>query len=117
MASFLQKPVEKRREEALRLLKKYEGKYPVILQLDRNSRIEPMQHQKLIVDGEMTVGQLLFTIRKRIKLDATKALYLFFNNELVNSGITMKEIYYTYHSRLDDMLYATYSTESTFGFV
>lgn len=116
MSSFAEKPVHQRRIEVSRLLKKYPDKIPVIIQKDKScSFVTESNINKFLVPADLTAGQLLYTLRQRVKLTPEQALFIFFNNQIVNTTSTMREIYINYHNKDDEMLYATYSTESTFG--
>ena len=116
MSSFTEKPVHQRRMEVHRLLKKYPNKIPVIIQKSKSSSfVTEVKINKFLVPADLTVGQLLYTLRQRVKLSPEQALFIFFSNQIVNTTSTMREIYMQYHNKEDEMLYATYSTESTFG--
>ena len=115
MTEFKEKPLKQRQEEILRLLKKYPHKIPIHLEKNRSSLVGDMEKKKFLVPDELTVGQLLYTIRQRIKIRSEEALYIFFNKQLVNTNALMKEIYETHRSMDDDMLYGVYATENTFG--
>jgi len=41
---------------------------------------------RYLVPADLTVGQFVFVIRKRIKLDAEKAIFVFVDNVLPPSG-------------------------------
>jgi GABA(A) receptor-associated protein len=116
MSSFTEKPVQQRRTEVYRLLKKYPDKIPVIIQKDKSCQfVTGTNINKFLVPADLTVGQLIYTLRQRVKLSPEQALFIFFNQQIVNTTSTMREIYTHYHNKEDEMLYATYSTESTFG--
>lgn len=53
-------------------------------------------------------------IRKRIKLPADSAIFVFVNNTLPPAAALMSQIYQQ-HADADGFLYVTYSGESTFG--
>ena len=53
--------------------------------------------------------------RKRIKLDSSQALFIFFDKDIVNTSMTMQHVYNQYKNKDDGMLYATYGGENTFG--
>lgn len=106
--------VERRRETALRMMKKYPEKIPVILMKDPGCKLENIRSQKILVDHWLTIAQLLYILRTRISMKETDALYLFFKNELLPSTTTMREAY-DRHRQEDDILYITYSCETTFG--
>jgi GABA(A) receptor-associated protein len=63
----------------------------------------------------LTVGQFIYIIRKRTKLDSEKALFVFFNNTLAPISELMGNLYQKSKDK-DGFLYATISLESTFGY-
>ena len=71
--------------------------------------------KKYLVPLDLTVGQFIFVIRRRLKLDAAKAIFLFVNNQIIPpSNASLGELYEEYKSE-DGFLYMTYSGENTFG--
>lgn len=116
MSSFTEKPVHQRRMEVSRLLKKYPNKIPVIIQKDKSCSFETASNiNKFLVPADLTVGQLIYTLRQRVKLSPEQALFIFFNQQIISTTSTMRETYIQHHNKDDEMLYATYSTETTFG--
>lgn len=114
--SFTQKTAQERKNELYRLFKKYPDKIPVIIKKDKSCNLATADvSTKFLIPKELTVGQLLYTLRKRIMINPDQALFIFFNNQLVNTACTMQEIYTKHHNKEDEMLYAIYTTESTFG--
>ena len=60
--------VEKRLSESSRIRSKYPERVPVIIEKDFNSDIIDLDKNKYLVPDELTIGQLVYFIRKRIKL-------------------------------------------------
>lgn len=56
----------------------------------------------------------MYVIRKRIKLSAEKAIFIFVNNTLPPTAALMSAIYEE-HKDEDGFLYVTFSGENTFG--
>jgi GABA(A) receptor-associated protein len=56
----------------------------------------------------------VYVIRKRIKLEPEKAIFIFVNNTLPPTAALMSQIYKE-QADSDGFLYVTYSGESTFG--
>ena len=95
---------------------------------------------RYLVPADLTVGQFVYVIRKRIKLSPEKAIFIFVNNvlpptgacrvssrskamllsctaynlQLLLSAALMSSIYED-HKDDDGFLYVTYSGENTFG--
>ena len=63
---------------------------------------------------DLTVGQFVYVIRKRIKLRPEKAIFIFVSSVLPPSAALMSSIYEE-HRDEDGFLYIQYSGEHTFG--
>ncbi|XP_038995507.1 autophagy-related protein 8f-like isoform X1 [Hibiscus syriacus] len=78
------------------------------------SDIPTIDKKKYLVPGDLTVGQFVYVIRKRIRLSAEKAIFIFVDNVLPPTGAIMSTIYDEKKDE-DGFLYVTYSGENTFG--
>ncbi|XP_008661527.1 autophagy-related protein 8C isoform X1 [Zea mays] len=67
-----------------------------------------------LVPADLTVGQFVYVVRKRIKLSAEKAIFIFVKNTLPPTAALMSAIYEENKDE-DGFLYMTYSGENTFG--
>ncbi|KAI0488287.1 hypothetical protein KFK09_028115 [Dendrobium nobile] len=105
---------EKRRAEAARIREKYPDRIPVIVEKAERSDITNIDKKKYLVPADLTVGQFVYVIRKRIKLSAEKAIFIFVDNVLPPTGSVMSKIYEEKKDE-DGFLYVTYSGENTFG--
>jgi GABA(A) receptor-associated protein len=105
---------EKRKSEAARIRAKYSNLVPVIVESSPKSDIAKLDKHKFLVPAELTVGQFLFVIRKRIQLAPQQALFIFINNTIPPSSELMSKIYNEYKDE-DEFLYVMYSGETTFG--
>ena len=104
-----------RKAEAGRILKRYPTRIPVICERANTADIALIDKHKYLVPAELIMGQLIFVIRRRLKLDAAKAIFLFVNDQVIPpSGASLGELYEEYKSE-DGFLYMTYSGENTFG--
>ncbi|XP_059599091.1 autophagy-related protein 8f isoform X1 [Vitis vinifera] len=77
---------EKRRAEAARIRDKYPERIPVIVEKAERSDIPNIDKKKYLVPADLTVGQFVYVIRKRIKLSAEKAIFIFVDNVLPPTG-------------------------------
>ncbi|KAH0870724.1 hypothetical protein HID58_077746 [Brassica napus] len=107
--------LEKRSAEAARIREKYSDRIPVIVEKAEKSDIPTIDKKKYLVPADLTVGQFVYVIRKRIKLSSEKAIFIFVDNVLPPTGALMSAVY---EEKKDDdgFLYVTYSGENTFGF-
>jgi len=109
-----QHPLEKRKAEAERIRLKYPDRIPVISEKAEKSDIPDIDKKKYLVPADLTMGQFVYVIRKRIKLPADQAIFIFVNNTLPPAAALMSQVYQE-HKDVDGFLYITYSGESTFG--
>ncbi|XWS77245.1 hypothetical protein CRYUN_Cryun01aG0244800 [Craigia yunnanensis] len=84
---------EKRRAEAARIREKYPDRIPVIVEKAERSDIPNIDKKKYLVPADLTVGQFVYVIRKRIKLSAEKAIFIFMDSVLPPTGAIMSTIY------------------------
>ena len=77
---------------------------------------EDTDKHKYLVPRDLTVGQFIYVVRKRIHLPPNSALFLFVgeHNTLLPNSAYMDEIYDRYKN-LDGFLYIMYSKENVFG--
>ncbi|XP_056856272.1 autophagy-related protein 8f isoform X1 [Raphanus sativus] len=106
---------EKRSAEAARIREKYPDRIPVIVEKAEKSDIPTIDKKKYLVPADLTVGQFVYVIRKRIKLSAEKAIFIFVDNVLPPTGALMSAVYEDKKEE-DGFLYVTYSGENTFGY-
>ncbi|KAK9143127.1 hypothetical protein Syun_012527 [Stephania yunnanensis] len=116
---------EKRKAEAARIREKYPDRIPVIVEKAERSDIPNIDKKnflvlprkvrdRYLVPADLTVGQFVYVIRKRIKLSAEKAIFIFVDNVLPPTAAIMSKIYDEKKDE-DGFLYVTYSGENTFG--
>lgn len=115
MSSFKEKfPLQKRKDEAEKILQKYPDRVPIIVEKFPGSDIPEIDKKKYLVPSDLTVGQFVYVVRKRIKLLPEQAIYLFVNNTLPPTSSLISQVYKE-HKDADNFLYFLYSGESTFG--
>ncbi|PNH07290.1 Autophagy-related protein 8d [Tetrabaena socialis] len=106
--------LDKRKAEAARIKEKYPDRIPVIVEKAEKSDIPDIDKKKYLVPSDLTVGQFVYVIRKRIKLSPEKAIFIFVRNVLPPTAALMSSIYED-HKDEDGFLYISYSGENTFG--
>lgn len=104
----------KRINEGNRIISKFPDRVPIIVEQERNSLPELLDKRKYLVPTEMTVGQFMYVIRKRMKLASDKGLYMFFDGKLFPTSMRLDTIYKQCVDE-DKFLYATVGAERTFG--
>ena len=106
---------EKRQAEAERIKKKFPDRIPVIVERSNKCTNVPfIDKNKYLVPTDLTVGQFIYVVRKRINLTPEQAVFIFINNYLPPTASLLSTIYDT-HKAKDGFLYMTYSGENTFG--
>jgi len=112
----INKTWQERRNETNRMLIKYPER--VCVKVERSStetNLPDIKKQKYLVPHHINFAQLSYVIRKRIKLDANRAIFFFINKKIIPaSGTLVKDLYYE-HADSDGFLYVCYSSENTFG--
>ncbi|PQQ18391.1 autophagy-related protein 8C [Prunus yedoensis var. nudiflora] len=106
--------LEKRQAEAGRIREKYPDRIPVIVEKAARSNIPDIDKKKYLVPADLSVGQFVYVVRKRIKLEAEKAIFVFVKNTLPPTAAVMSTIYEENKDE-DGFLYLTYSGENVFG--
>lgn len=105
---------ESRKLESYKIMEKYEDRRPIIVEKLNGSNIPQIDKKKYLVPVDLTIGQFIYVIRKRIRLNPNKALYIFVNNVIPPTSMLISDIYDKNKDK-DGFLYVVYSSESTFG--
>lgn len=116
LASFKQRYCfEERLSEATRVMRKHPNKIPIICEKSHYAGNCPtIDKIKYLVDINLTVGQFIFFIRKRLSLRSHQAIFLFVNGNIPSSNQLLQTVYEV-HKDADKFLYCTYSFENVFG--
>jgi len=100
--------------ESKRMREKYPERYPIIVTKGNGSSLPNIDKHKFLVPNDLTMGQFVTVIRKRIKLQNNETIFIFINNVLPPLTAPLS-IIYEEHKKDDGFLYITYNGESTFG--
>jgi len=107
-------PFDKLKKEASRIMIKYPDRIPVVVEKNPYNDIPQIDSNKFLVPMDLTFGQFIHVIRKRIKISDEQALFLFINNTLPSCSQLMSQIY-AEHKDPTGYLFMVYSGEATFG--
>lgn len=110
----INKNFEDRCKESNKIREKYPDRIPVIVDRRDKSNIPDIDKHKFLIPNDLTVGQFVYVIRKRIKIAPEKAIFVFINNVLPPTAALLSQIY-DEHKDEDGFLYIVYSGENTFG--
>lgn len=105
---------DRRQSESKRIKEKYPDRIPIICERAEGSTLPEIDKKKFLVPCDLSVGQFVYVIRKRIQLTAEQAIFIFVNNTIPPTANIMSEVYET-HKDDDGFLYVTYTGENTFG--
>lgn len=107
---------EDRYNEARRVLLKYPDRIPIICERSLRAGVDCpiIDKRKYLVPRDLTMGQFLYVIRKRLRLSPEKAIFLFVNGTIPATTSIINEVY-SRHKDDDGYLYITYAQENTFG--
>ena len=110
--------LEKRKQEATTILHKYPDRIPIICEKSayehQNSILPDLDKQKYLVPADLTIGQFMFFIRRRLKLSPDKSLFLFIGKHVAPTSAVISSLYQD-HRNEDGFLYIAYSGENAFG--
>jgi len=86
----------------------------VICEKEPRSDIPPVDKRKYLIPMDLTVGQFVYVIRKRISIPPEKAIFIFVNDTLPPTAALMSTVYETHRDK-DGFMYMMYGGENTFG--
>lgn len=111
----LQNEEKTRKLESAVMLRKYPDRIPIIIEQSQSCKdLFPIDKNKFLVPNDLTMGQFVCVIRKRLKLPPEKALFLFVSDVILKNNSIISNVYDEYKDK-DGFLYIFYSSESTFG--
>ena len=114
--SECQQKMDLLKSEADRLRAKHPNRIPVIVERVKTSnKIPDLNNKRFLVPADLTMGQFVYVIRKRIKLPADQALFVFVNNALPSPAALMSQVYKE-HANSNGFLICLIASENCFGF-
>ena len=60
---------ETRQKESNRIINKYSDKFPLIVEKSDSSSVTDLKDSKWIIRKDLTIGQLMYIIKRRIKFE------------------------------------------------
>ena len=107
--------VEHRKAEAEKIRERHADRIPVICEKVEGSAIQDLDKKKFLVPSDLTVGQFVLVVRKRVMLEPEKAIFLFIGDNSIPPNAAAMADLYNKHKDEDGFLYVRYSGENTFG--
>jgi len=112
---FLKKSFDERVAETQRMREKHPDRIFIYLEKQEGSRLPTIDKHKYLVPKDLTIGQMIHVIRKRIDLSPSQSIYLFTeNNTLPSSSQTIESLFIT-NAKKDGFMDLTYNTEEVYG--
>lgn len=112
--SFTDSEKEIIKKEVALINEKYPHYIPIIVRTKDDKIV--LKKQKFLVGGDITVGQFMSIIRKKLdNLKSSEAIFLFVNNTIPPASTFMTSIYAANKDQDTDMLFMTVCKENTFG--
>jgi GABA(A) receptor-associated protein len=97
------------------LLCKYPDRIPCIVNIGKTlMKKYKLKQLKFLTPCDMTLGQLAYIVRQRIKIDSVDAMFLFIDNKIPSVSKHMADIYDSYKAK-DGFLYVVCDIEAAFG--
>ena len=116
MSSFKHKySFQDRCEESYKVSNKYPDRIPIICEKSNiQTQLPDIDKHKYLVPKDLTLGQFIHVIRKRMNLKAEEAIFLFVSNNIPSSSSIVSDLYNRYKDP-DGFLYMQYAKENVFG--
>ena len=117
---------QQRYDESSRVMKRYPTRKPIIVEKCKESvsffkTKKPktrkgawLAKRKYLIPNDLTIGQFIFILRKRIRLKPEQSIFLYINNTIPPTHAMISDLYAEYHN-IDGFLYILFGTESVFG--
>lgn len=110
---------DERRVECMRVRRKHPNRIPLIANVDARHRkkLPELTHYRYLVPNDLTNGQFLYVLRKKMKLPPEKALFLFVGSDRVMppTSALVGATYLEHKDKDDGFMYVTVTGEETFG--
>ena len=107
---------EERINEFQKVRKANPSKIPVIIEKDAKSKINELGKTKFLFPEDVAVIKIIETIRKKIDLKESEALFFLINGKKVMSGPETLGDIYEKNKDKDGFLYIMYAGEDVWGY-
>ena len=111
LATFKSLPLHVRQHQSNKWLNRYNDSIPTLCSyLNFN-----LTMYKYLIPSSFTVGQFLHTIRKKLDMKKTEAMYMYTESHILLSTGSLMKVVYDEHKNQDGFLYIIIALENTFG--
>ncbi len=97
------------------IVRNYPNKIPIIVHKKEGSDLPDIDRRKYLVPPNMPFSSFTMIIRKRLKLNSTKSLFLYVKDKSLPAGNALLSELYQKHKDDDGFLYLEYMSENVFG--
>ena len=97
------------------IMARYPTRVPVWIERARGETIPDVDRHKFLIERDMTMSQVIYIIRTRIKLSSEQAMFVFVGDGVLPATGDYIGSVYKDHAAPDGMLYIRYRIEKTFG--
>tara|TARA_A100001015_G_C14923570_1_gene685309 strand:+ start:75 stop:560 length:486 start_codon:yes stop_codon:yes gene_type:complete len=111
ITDFRKQKKEERIQISQKIMSKYPRRVPIIVDCKKEINLDK---NKYIVPNNLTVGQFMYILKKRINIDHTQSIFLLCNNQLVINTELINNLYLR-QKDYDGFLYIIITLENTFG--
>jgi len=116
MDLFNSQKKDKLKESVRKILEKYDDRVPIfVFKSRRDSALNNIDKNKYIVPSNLTVGELLNIIRKKLEINQEVSVCLFINDKIMISNSEKIGVLYEEYKNEDLLLTIYYCGENTFG--
>ena len=111
-----EKKKNKLRESIIKIRNKYPDKIPIFVLKSKADKVLPeINVNKFVVPAEITIGELMNVVRKKISLSPEISMFFFINEKIMPCVSDRIGGLYEKHKNEDDLLLIYYCGENTFG--
>lgn len=108
-------PFKQRKLDCDQILLRYPDRIPILCEKYPYSKNAPeIDKHKYLVGYDLTLGQFMLVIRKRMNIQPEVGLYIFINGIIHSNSTLLQELYLDFRD-YDGFLYIEYDVENTFG--
>ena len=111
ITQFRRQKEEERIKISEKILLKYPQRVPIRVDCKKSIKLDK---NKYIVPNDLTIGQFMYVLKKKIKLNYEQSIFLLCNNELIMNSELIIHLF-NRHKDYDGFLYIIISLENTFG--
>ena len=107
--------LEERIQESSKLMKKWTGRIPIVVEKQHNCSLPEGSKKKYVVLPSQTIHLFMERMRRSIRLSESSALFLFVNETVMVTGDQIFGVLYEKYKDEDGFLYLKFSDQEVKG--